>query len=97
MGLSLLESFGNYLAQEMLITKIKRLVMIEREVDMKVQCCVCGRIREGTKWRFETTFDAVCEDTSHGYCPVCAAKAFEDIRAFQRLKKLTHQHAMAST
>lgn len=46
---------------------------------MVVQCCACKRIREGSAWIIPVV-SLEGEEISHGYCPVCAAKAFAQIR-----------------
>ena len=68
----------------------------EREAEMLVQCCICGRIRKGKEWLQMEALDVTGEDTSHGYCPVCAARAFDEIRAFNRSKLIARKHAVAS-
>ena len=47
---------------------------------MKVQCCVCKKIRRDTGWRTPTTEELFDPRASHGYCPQCAEKAFGEIR-----------------
>jgi hypothetical protein len=48
---------------------------------MLVQCCVCGRVRKDARWvRSAKAERHPHEAVSHGYCPRCAEKAFEDIR-----------------
>lgn len=46
---------------------------------MVVQCCVCHRVRGESDW---AESPAVLDQTaiSHGYCPPCAAKVFEEVR-----------------
>jgi hypothetical protein len=50
-----------------------------RPTRMRVQCCVCRRERTAFGWRF------VAEDPmasySDTYCPVCFAKALEELDA----------------
>ncbi len=48
---------------------------------MKVQCCVCKKVRVGTKWVSQSDPVDVPDLVSHGYCPVCAEHAFAEIRA----------------
>ncbi|MCP4642653.1 MAG: hypothetical protein GY851_19565 [bacterium] len=47
---------------------------------MIVQCCVCKKVRQRDEsWR---ALEQALPDkaaVSHGYCPVCAAKAFDEI------------------
>ena len=53
---------------------------------MTVQCCMCKRVREQQRW-VDPGFNTVdITDISHGYCPVCAAKAFAEIRAYSAQK-----------
>lgn len=47
---------------------------------MKVQCCVCQKIRQGERWRFALYGELEGESVSTGYCPECAKIAFESIR-----------------
>ena len=48
---------------------------------MTVQCCVCRKIRVA-KGRWVAKAIPVGDEmnVSHGYCPVCAAKAFAEVR-----------------
>lgn len=49
---------------------------------MEVQCCVCKRIRKDDHWVRPARTEAVnAAAMSHGYCPRCASKVLEDIRA----------------
>lgn len=48
---------------------------------MIVQCCVCGKIRRGERWVRCSESVLEGEVVSHGYCPECAARAFEELRA----------------
>ena len=48
---------------------------------MKVQCCVCKRVRKDGRWVRESREDLRAESTSHGYCPRCADKVLQEIRA----------------
>ena len=55
-------------------------------VPMTVQCCLCKRVRKQQHW-VDPEIDMVdMADTSHGYCPKCAAKAFAEIRAYAAQK-----------
>lgn len=47
---------------------------------MKVQCCVCGKIREGERWRFALYSELTSSPVSSGYCPACAEKAMLAMR-----------------
>lgn len=51
---------------------------------MKVQCCVCQRVRTPEGWAETPKPKAIREHVSHGYCPQCAAKAMEEVRNFQK-------------
>lgn len=44
---------------------------------MIVQCCVCGKTRQGGIWRNIAT--PLGGQVSHGYCPVCAEVAFKEL------------------
>ncbi len=47
---------------------------------MKVQCCVCKRIRRKKRWVSAKEGEFADQDISHGYCPKCAAEAFKQVR-----------------
>lgn len=50
---------------------------------MIVQCCVCKKVRDQGEWIApDKTAAPNVNELSHGYCPVCAAKAFDEIRAW---------------
>lgn len=49
---------------------------------MVVQCCVCHRVRQSEGWVEVTPPCGHTEHVSHGYCPHCAERAMEEIRAF---------------
>lgn len=49
---------------------------------MKVQCCVCQRVRTPDGWVETRKPNALREHVSHGYCPQCAAKAMDELRSF---------------
>ena len=51
---------------------------------MKVQCCVCHKVREGKTWSADDSYDVPRKDVSHGYCPKCEAKAIAELHAFHR-------------
>ena len=53
---------------------------------MTVQCCICKRVREGQVWVDQVLSEQEEANTSHGYCPVCAAKAFAEIHAYYAQK-----------
>ncbi len=48
---------------------------------MTVQCCVCKRVREGKAWYVMNVPEQALAPISHGYCPVCASRAFAELRA----------------
>ena len=55
---------------------------------MKVQCCVCKRVRqEDEKWAREGKARVQPNSVSHGYCPRCAARVLAEIRAQHGLLK----------
>ncbi len=47
---------------------------------MVIQCCVCGRMRADGRWVKKDDHSHAGQDVSHGYCPKCAHKAFNEIR-----------------
>jgi hypothetical protein len=47
---------------------------------MIVQCCVCHKVRNEEKTWVAPSQSFEGQDISHGYCPVCAAEAFAEIR-----------------
>lgn len=48
---------------------------------MWVQCCVCKKVRRGSKWgRIEIPVEDR-HQVSHGYCPACANLAFKQAEA----------------
>lgn len=67
----------------MLFRSVSGGVLIERQGrKMKVQCCVCNKIREDGQWVAAapvTQDDAV----SHGYCPTCLEQAHREIRSLR--------------
>jgi hypothetical protein len=54
---------------------------------MQVQCCVCKRVRKEDRWVRANRAEALNPSVSHGYCPRCASKVLEDIRAQSGLLK----------
>jgi len=60
---------------------------------MIVQCCICKHVRKGKQWVEADPIDLACEHISHGYCPVCAAKAYAEIRALIGVKRLASNMA----
>lgn len=59
---------------------------------MKVQCCVCKCVREGERWVAKRPADLEAQTFSHGYCPDCAAKAFDEIRRLNHAKLAASGH-----
>lgn len=59
------------------------------EAIMTVQCCVCKRVREGKAWYVTNLPERALGPVSHGYCPVCAARAYEELRAEAQRIKMT--------
>lgn len=55
---------------------------------MDVQCCVCKKLRHGSRWVPVADSQLDYDGISHGYCPKCAAKAFEEIRRQASYRKL---------
>lgn len=47
---------------------------------MERVCCVCHKVKNGVNWMRRPVRRGVL--VSHGYCPVCAAKALEEIRRY---------------
>ena len=55
---------------------------------MKVQCCVCKKVREGGQWDYPAQALPSELEVSHGYCPECAAEAFAQLTAMpQRARR----------
>lgn len=59
---------------------------------MVVQCCSCRQVRKGKQWEEPVQSD-LAGGVSHGYCPVCAAKVFAEIRDLMGAKRLSQQAA----
>jgi hypothetical protein len=53
---------------------------------MKVQCCVCKKVRTEGSWETVPGPFTGGEPISHGYCPVCADAAFAELRAYHRIR-----------
>lgn len=51
---------------------------------MEVQCCVCKKVRVDGQWMSPDLTPPVPNETSHGYCPVCADDAFREVREYHR-------------
>ncbi len=47
---------------------------------MKVQCCMCSRIRVGKRWRHALPGELSGEGLSTSYCSACAVKALIALR-----------------
>ncbi|MDO8669317.1 MAG: hypothetical protein Q7K65_03420 [Candidatus Buchananbacteria bacterium] len=46
---------------------------------MVTQCCVCKKVKITAEvWQFGSTAEAG-QEISHGYCPSCAEKVWEEI------------------
>ena len=54
---------------------------------MQVQCCVCKRVRKEGRWERLKRREALQGEVSHGYCPRCASKVLEELRAQGSLLK----------
>ena len=52
----------------------------DMEVAMKVQCCMCYRIRLGEAWRRAQPEELNGERVSSTYCRPCAVRARNDLR-----------------
>lgn len=52
---------------------------------MLIQCCVCKKIRQEGRWVPDGKPVEDAGRVSHGYCPACAARAFEEIRIWERV------------
>lgn len=52
----------------------------DMEVAMKVQCCMCYRIRLGEAWRRAQPGELNGERVSSTYCRPCAVRARNDLR-----------------
>ncbi|MFM1921502.1 MAG: hypothetical protein RLZZ303_3136 [Candidatus Hydrogenedentota bacterium] len=50
---------------------------------MKVQCCVCNKVRDQDQWLPPQPETAPAESVSHGYCPQCLEQAHREIRALR--------------
>ena len=85
------------MAQPMLLSLVKAENANARSSAMKVQCCVCRKVRTDGKW--ETVHGPIAgeEPISHGYCPVCADAAFAELRAHHASKaRLTKKSTYAA-
>ena len=58
----------------------KEVLATYEVVPMKVQCCVCKKVRVGDGWCSPRGQVACNDHVSHGYCPECAAEAFQKLR-----------------
>lgn len=47
---------------------------------MVIQCCVCKKFRQEDRWLHLDEVVYQGGPISHGYCPECAARAFEAVR-----------------
>ena len=50
------------------------------EVPMKIQCCVCYKIRSGDEWRRSRRGELNGERVSSTYCRPCALRARNELR-----------------
>lgn len=50
---------------------------------MKVQCCVCKKLRSEAGWVNPEPGALHGQAVSHGYCPVCLEEAHREIRAMR--------------
>lgn len=63
---------------------------------MVTQCCVCKKYRAGTRWGHMADTQQLKNGVSHGYCPDCAEKAFEEVRQVNAAKVQALVKATAS-
>lgn len=62
---------------------------------MVVQCCVCRRVRNENEWIVPEAAAVEQRDKiSHGYCPRCAAQAFEEIKQIRAVPRKTPTFAV---
>jgi hypothetical protein len=69
--------------QQLVVSEKAKEIQRRRILTMTIQCCKCKRIREGGGWMEVAEGASTPEQVSHGYCPVCAAAAFKEIRAWE--------------
>lgn len=50
---------------------------------MKVQCCVCKKVRDEVGWVTPEPGALQGQPVSHGYCPSCLDEAHREIRAMR--------------
>lgn len=55
---------------------------------MKVQCCVCARVREGGEWNHRST--PLEGEVTHTYCPQCKTQTLQAMR--QELAAANRSH-----
>ena len=58
---------------------VANVAMYRRATKLKVQCCMCKRVRVGDEWLSPVNRITLDDKISHGYCPTCAAQAFAQI------------------
>lgn len=51
--------------------------------EMKVQCCVCKKVRDESGWVNTESGALQGQAVSHGYCPSCLEEAHREIRAMR--------------
>ena len=61
---------------------------------MLIQCCVCKRFREGSRWRDKEIPKRKRVTISHSYCPVCAQKLLLEMET-RRSRRTSHRPSAA--
>ena len=51
---------------------------------MLIQCCVCKKFRRNGQWHAGARLAEHDGRISHSYCPECAERAFEELKAVYR-------------
>jgi len=74
---------------------MERFAMDKEVLIMRVQCCVCKKVKNGGTWR-EAPEAQLADLASHSYCPVCLAEAERNIRAERTEFLMAAQRRLAS-
>ncbi|HOZ47447.1 MAG TPA: hypothetical protein PLO37_19215 [Candidatus Hydrogenedentes bacterium] len=61
------------------MSKIEQIRDENTLIRVIVQCCQCKRVREDGEWVGIPAPEVAKCVVSHGYCPECAAQAFEEL------------------
>ena len=75
---------GLFLAQHMLLPCCRASVGTNEVGTMLIQCCVCKKYRHKGRWVRNDPRVEHEGRVSHSYCPLCAARAVEEIRTWRR-------------